>query len=96
MSASTWAYEDGFVDRSVKKCVWTPLLLARPILKSSIAALPRTRRMVRCLMRLRRLGLAKMDVYMFLRRRVCGPVAARASNVKVAMASAHNVTYFQM
>ena len=66
MFASTWAYEDGFVYLSVKKCVWTPLLLARPILKSSIAALPRTRRMVRFHMRLRRLGLTKMDVYMFL------------------------------
>ena len=64
--ASTWAYEDGFVYLSVEKYVWTPLLLARPNLQSSIAALPRIRRMVRFRMRLRQLGLTKMDVYICL------------------------------
>ena len=63
MFASTWAYEDGFVYLSVKQCVWTPLLMARPILNFSIAALPGKGRMVRFHKRLRRLGLTKMDVY---------------------------------
>ena len=52
--AFAWANEDGFVYLSVKTCVWIPLLWARPVLKSSLAALPRTRRMLRCRVRVRR------------------------------------------